>query len=65
MPSTALASTGRQTLIIVTTAVTQPQAQNSLADHSVLPILSLPPHDRAVMAAPCRGEEGKYRHWHC
>ena len=50
---------GRKTLFIVTTAVTQPQAKNSLADRSVLPILSLPPHDRAVMAAPCRGEAGK------
>ena len=52
---------GRKTLFIVTMAVTQPQAKNSLADRTVLPILSLPPHDRAVMAAPCRAEGGKYR----
>ena len=52
---------GRKTLFIVTTAVTQPQAKNSLADRIVLLILSLPPHDTVVTAAPYRAEEGKYR----
>jgi len=50
---------GRKTLFIVTTAVTQPQAKNSLADRIVLLILSLPPHDTVVTAAPYRAEGGK------